>query len=100
MKFVTSSEENAKFAVNSGYMPIRKSAADTEEVKQAVASMPSYATAFKQLSYAYAYVNIDDYAALGTALATARQKVTSDLDYDALTAMQEAAELYNEEAGL
>ena len=100
VKFVTSSEENAKFAVNSGYMPIRKSAADTEEVKQAVASMPSYATAFKQLSYAYAYVNIDDYAALGTALATARQKVTSDLNYDALTAMQEAAELYNEEAGL
>lgn len=100
VKFVTSSEENAKFAVNSGYMPIRKSAADTEEVKQAVASMPAYATAFKQLGYAYAYVNIDDYAALGTALATARQKVTSDLNYDALTAMQEAAELYNEEAGL
>ena len=45
-------------------------------------------------------MNIDDYAALGTALATARQKVTSDLNYDALTAMQEAAELYNEEAGL
>ena len=65
-----------------------------------VASMPAYATAFKQLGYAYAYVNIDDYAALGTALATARQKVTADLNYDALTAMQEAAELYNEEAGL
>ncbi len=98
VKFVTSSEANAKFAVNSGYMPIRKSAAETAEVKAAIEAMPSYAIAFNQLSYAYAYTNIDDYAALATALASAREKVTSDLNYDPLTAMQEAAAMYDEEA--
>lgn len=99
VKYVTSSAANAKFAVGSGYMPIRKSSADTEAVKEAVAQMPAYAVAFKQLGYAYAYTNIDDYVALANALASARQKVTADLTYDPLTAMQEAAAMYDEEAG-
>ena len=98
VKYVTSTEANAKFAVNSGYMPIRVSSAETAEVKDAIAQMPTYAVGNKQLSYAYAYTNIDDYAALSTALASAREKVTEDLNYDALTAMQESAELYDEEA--
>lgn len=97
VKFVTSSEENAKFAVTSGYMPIRKSAAETSEVKAAVEAMPAYAIAFKQLSYAEAYTNIDDYVALANALASAREKVTSDLASDPLTAMQEAAKMYDDE---
>lgn len=98
VKYVTSTEANAKFAVNSGYMPIRLSAAETAEVKDAISRMPVYAVANKQLAYAYAYTNIDDYAALATALDSARVKVTEDLEYDALTAMQEAAEMYDEEA--
>lgn len=99
VKFVTSSEANAKFAVASGYLPCRASGAETAEVKAAMEAMPTYAVAFKQLSYARAYVNIDDYAAKSTALAYARQLVTEDLSYDPLTAMQESAEMYNDEAG-
>lgn len=99
VKYVTSSAANARFAVSSGYMPIRKSAAETDSVQEAVAQMPAYAVAFKQLSYAYAYTNIDDYVSLANALASARQKVTADLTYDALTAMQESAAMYDEEAG-
>ena len=96
--FITSSEENAKFAVNSGYLPIRASSAASEAVQNAVASMPTYAVAFKQLSYAHAYANIDDYAAKSIALSQFRTLVTSDLNYDPLTAMQESAEMYNDEA--
>ena len=95
VKYVTSAQANAKFAVNSGYMPIRKSAAETAEVQDAIARMPSYAVSNRQL----AYTNIDDYAALAVALASARQSVTSDLSYDLMTALTESAEMYNEEAG-
>lgn len=99
VKYVTSSAANAKFAVNSGYLPCRASGAQTPEVVAAMEAMPTYAVAFKQLAYARAYVNIDDYAAKATALAYARQLVTEDLSYDPLTAMQESAEMYNDEAG-
>lgn len=99
VKYVTSSAANAKFAVNSGYLPCRASGAETPEVAAAMEAMPTYAVAFKQLAYARAYVNIDDYAAKSTALAYARQLVTEDLSYDPLTAMQESAEMYNDEAG-
>ena len=99
VKFVTSSAANAKFAVNSGYLPCRASGAETPEVVAAMEAMPTYAVAFKQLAYARAYVNIDDYAAKSTALAYARQLVTEDLSYDPLSAMQESAEMYNDEAG-
>ncbi len=99
VKFVTSSASNAKFAVNSGYLPCRASGAEMPEVKAAMEAMPTYAVAFKQLAYARAYVNIDDYAAKSTALAYARQLVTEDLSYDPLTAMQESAQMYNDEAG-
>ena len=52
---------------------------------------------FKQLSYAYAYLNIDDYAAKANALAKFRTLVTEDLSYNPLKAMQESAEAYNKE---
>lgn len=98
VKYVTSAAANAKFAVNSGYMPIRKSAAETDAVKEAIATMPTYAVANKQLEYAFAYTNIDDYAAKASALAHARQLVMEDLNYDPLQAMQESAAMYDEEA--
>ena len=85
--------------MNSGYLPCRASGAETPEVVAAMEAMPTYAVAFKQLAYARAYVNIDDYAAKSTALAYARQLVTEDLSYDPLSAMQESAEMYNDEAG-
>lgn len=98
VKFITNSEENGKFAVASGYLPIRASAAESAAVKEAIESMPAYAIAFKQLAYAGAYTNIDDYVAKMNALAHFRQAVTGDLNYDPLTAMQESAALYDEEA--
>lgn len=98
IKFICSADENALFAVDSGYLPIRKSSFTSEAVTKAVETMPAYEVAFKQLSYAYAYVNIDDYAAKAIALSKFRTLVTGDLSYDPLTAMQESAKLYNDEA--
>ncbi len=98
VKFICSADENALFAVDSGYLPIRKSSFESESVKNAIASMPAYAVAFKQLSYADAYLNIDDYAAKAVALSKFRTLVTNDLTYDPLKAMVESAEAYNREA--
>lgn len=98
VKFICSADENAEFAVDSGYLPIRKSSFESESVKNAIATMPAYAVAFKQLSYADAYLNIDDYAAKAVALSKFRTLVTNDLTYDPLKAMQESAAAYNLEA--
>lgn len=98
VKFICSADENAQFAVDSGYLPIRKSSFESESVKNAIATMPAYAVAFKQLSYADAYLNIDDYAAKAVALSKFRTLVTNDLSYDPLKAMQESADAYNLEA--
>lgn len=98
VKFICSADENAEFAVDSGYLPIRKSSFTSPAVQKAVETMPAYNVAFKQLSYAYAYLNIDDYAAKAIALAKFRTLVTSDLSYDPLKAMVESAEAYNVEA--
>lgn len=98
VKFICSAEENALFAVDSGYLPIRKSSFESESVKKAIETMPSYAVAFKQLEYADAYLNIDDYAAKAIALSKFRTLVTENLDYDPLLAMKESALMYNSEA--
>ena len=95
VKYITSSETNAEFAVASGYLPIRRSSADSQVVKDCIASNPAYAIAFKQLDYAGAYTNIDDYVAKSNALAHFRNAVTNDLNYDPLTAMVESAQLYD-----
>lgn len=98
VKFICSAEENALFAVDSGYLPIRKSSFESDSVKKAIETMPSYAVAFKQLEYADAYLNIDDYAAKAIALSKFRTLVTENLEYDPLLAMQESALMYNSEA--
>lgn len=98
VKFICSADENALFAVDSGYLPIRKSSFESDSVKKAIETMPAYAVAFKQLAYADAYLNIDDYAAKAIALSKFRTLVTNDLNYDPLKAMQESAAQYNTEA--
>lgn len=58
IKFVTNTENTAKFSVSTGYLPVRKSAADTQIVKDAIADKTSlygsiYPIAERALGYAY-----------------------------------------------
>lgn len=58
IKFATNAENTAKFAVSTGYLPVRKSAADTQVMKDALADSESifakiYPVAEKALEYAY-----------------------------------------------
>lgn len=58
MKFATNTENTAKFATETGYLPVRKSAQNTDIVKNAVADIKGlygkvYPIAEKSLEYAY-----------------------------------------------
>lgn len=98
VKFIAGTEENAKFALGSGYLPIRASALELDEMKEAFETTPAYKIAFDQLGYSYSYYNIDDYAALDNAIKGAISAVTGDTDYDCAQAMAEAAQAYDDEA--
>lgn len=58
IKFATNKENTAKFAVSTGYLPVRKSAQDTDVVKQTLADNKGlyaaiYPVANKALDYSY-----------------------------------------------
>lgn len=58
MKFVTNTENTAKFATGTGYLPVRKSAVEVDSVKEVLADETSlyaqiYPVAQKALEYAY-----------------------------------------------
>ena len=98
VKFITSTQPNAKFAINSGYLPIRLSALTLPEIQEAFAKNPAYKTAYWQLDHAFSYVNIDSFSALDNAIVNAIDKVTENTSYDPARAMKEAAAEYDLEA--
>ncbi|MCR6514543.1 ABC transporter substrate-binding protein [Clostridium sp. LY3-2] len=58
IKFITNKENSAKFAVETGYLPVRRSSADTKIVKAAMADKKSlygtlYPVAEESLEYSY-----------------------------------------------
>ena len=52
IKYATSPEEAAIWSVNTGYVPIRYSAVETETIQNLWAEYPQYKVAFEQLEYA------------------------------------------------
>ena len=61
-KFVTylsNMENNTEFALGTGYLPIHKSALNSEAVKKAISENELYAVAFKQLDYTWAYTHFE-----------------------------------------
>jgi len=52
LKWFTSSEQTAKWAMTTNYFPVRKSAAESEEMKAYFIDNPQYEKAFGFLDYA------------------------------------------------
>ncbi len=63
LSYLLNTQNQSEFALNSGYLPIRKSSLKREDVKAYIASSSLYATAIKQLSYARAYTH---FSAMGS----------------------------------
>ncbi|MBU0495646.1 MAG: ABC transporter substrate-binding protein [Chloroflexi bacterium] len=58
IKWFTEKEQTAKWAITSGYMPVRKSAAETDVVKAQLEASPQYRQAFDILPYSMPEPNI------------------------------------------
>lgn len=55
MKYLLNTDNQADFAINTGYMPIRKSSLELDKVQNAFVKNPLYKVAASQLDYAFAY---------------------------------------------
>lgn len=58
--FLANAENQAEFALRTGYLPTHKSALELESVQAAISRNPLYKVAFDQLSYAWAYTHFDE----------------------------------------
>ena len=58
--YLANAENQAEFALKTGYLPTHKSALELESVKAAISENPLYNVAFSQLAYAWAYTHFDE----------------------------------------
>ena len=63
VKYLENVENQTAFALETGYLPIRKSALQTPIVKEALAKNPLYKIAFDQMENTWAYMH---FAEMGT----------------------------------
>jgi len=55
--WLAAEEQQTRFSLGTGYLPIHKSALETQAAKDAIASNKAYQVAFNQLSYTWAYIH-------------------------------------------
>jgi len=71
VKFLASKENQTSFALNTGYLPIRKSGLTLPEAKAAVTENPMYAIAFDQLDISWSYWHFEQMGTMDQLLAQA-----------------------------
>ena len=59
VSYLTTAENNAEFALATGYLPIRKSELDNPDIQKALSENALYSIAFKQLDYIFAYTHFE-----------------------------------------
>lgn len=101
ISYLLSPEQNLDFALSTGYLPVRASELESDTATAAIEQNEMYAVAFKQLSYAWAYVHFEQMGTMdlqiadalsriekGTrepqeALDKAQEKLISEMEFDA-----------------
>lgn len=68
-------EQNLDFALSTGYLPVRQSELQSDAVNAAIAQNEMYAVAFKQLSYAWAYVHFEQMGTMDLQIADALSRI-------------------------
>lgn len=98
IKYVINTENQADFALTTGYLPIRKSELNVDAVKNQIATNELYKVATKQVEYAWSYThfgamgsmdaelwyatdNIENGMAVKEALTEAVENTASEIDY-------------------
>ena len=59
VSYLTTAENNAQFALATGYLPIRKSELNNPDIQKALSENALYSIAFKQLDYTFAYTHFE-----------------------------------------
>lgn len=59
VSYLTTAENNAEFALATGYLPIRKSELNNPDIQKALSDNALYSIAFKQLDYTFAYTHFE-----------------------------------------
>lgn len=59
ISYLTTAENNAEFALATGYLPIRKSELTNPAIQNALSENQLYGIAFKQLDYTFAYTHFE-----------------------------------------
>jgi sn-glycerol 3-phosphate transport system substrate-binding protein len=75
ISYLLSPEQNLDFALSTGYLPVRASELETAEAAAAIEQNEMYAVAFKQLSYAWAYVHFEQMGTMDLQLADALSRI-------------------------
>lgn len=91
MQWMTEKEQAVKYASETGYMPIRTSAAESEEMQALFAEKPQYKVAIDQLQYANPRPMVPGYKELQEVIMTEIQRAVIDESVSAKEALDAAA---------
>lgn len=75
VKYLSSAENQANFALKTGYLPIRKSGVALPAVQSAIKQNQMYAVAFKQLDISWSYWNFDQMGTMDSLLFQALDEI-------------------------
>jgi ABC-type glycerol-3-phosphate transport system substrate-binding protein len=97
VKYFTTAEVNADWSTNTGYLPIRKSAADTQVVKARFESLPAYRVAVTEIQqYGRPETTVKGTQDTRTFIQDAMTAAISDPSSSAKELLDEAAQKGNE----
>ncbi len=80
LKFLLDTEHQTAYALTTGYLPIRQSSIELDEVKSYMAESDLYATAIAQLDYATAYTHFGEMGSMDTYLTFALDDIENGTD--------------------
>lgn len=75
ISYLTTPEQNASFALATGYLPIRKSELSDPEIQKALTENEMYKIAFKQLDYTFAYTHFEQMGTMDSLLKSMLNKL-------------------------
>lgn len=80
LKFLLNTEHQTAYALTTGYLPIRQSSVELDEVKAYMEKSDLYATAIAQLDYATAYTHFGEMGSMDTYLTFALDDIENGTD--------------------
>lgn len=75
VSYMLAPEQNVDFALSTGYLPVRQSELDMPDIAAAIEQNEMYSVAFRQLTYAWAYVHFEQMGTMDLQIADALSRI-------------------------